>query len=96
MNGNRRRPRCARTRTSGAWRWTCAWAAGRPAWTRRRAPSPSRDGDRLRYDGLVIATGLRPRQLPFGHDLAGVHVLRTLDDALTLRTQFAARPAGSW
>lgn len=50
------------------------------------------DGDRLRYDGLVIATGLRPRRLPFGHDLAGVHVLRTLDDALTLRTQLLSGP----
>ncbi|MCX4636879.1 FAD-dependent oxidoreductase [Streptomyces sp. RPA4-5] len=50
------------------------------------------DGDRLRYDGLLLATGLRPRRLPFGHDLAGVHVLRTLDDALTLRTQLCAGP----
>ncbi|MFI9388084.1 NAD(P)/FAD-dependent oxidoreductase [Kutzneria sp. NPDC052558] len=49
-------------------------------------------GDRLRYDGLIIATGLRPRRLPFGHDLPGVHVLRTLDDALTLRAQLLARP----
>ncbi|MGE7438054.1 NAD(P)/FAD-dependent oxidoreductase [Kitasatospora sp. NPDC001175] len=44
-------------------------------------------GERLGYDGLVIATGLRPRRLPFGHDLAGVHVLRTLGDALALRDQ---------
>ncbi|MEI5136737.1 FAD/NAD(P)-binding oxidoreductase [Streptomyces libani] len=50
------------------------------------------DGDRLRYDGLLLATGLRPRRLPFGHDLAGVHVLRTLDDALTLRAQLGAGP----
>ena len=50
------------------------------------------DGEQLRYDGLIIATGLRPRRLPFGHDLAGVHVLRTLDDALTLRAQLLAGP----
>jgi len=50
------------------------------------------DGNRLRYDGLIIATGLRPRRLPFGHDLAGVHVLRTVDDALSLRSQLLARP----
>jgi 3-phenylpropionate/trans-cinnamate dioxygenase ferredoxin reductase subunit len=43
------------------------------------------DGSELSYDGLVVATGVVPRQLPFGHDLAGVHVLRTLDDALALR-----------
>ncbi|MFD0245932.1 NAD(P)/FAD-dependent oxidoreductase [Streptomyces decoyicus] len=50
------------------------------------------DGDRLAYDGLIIATGLRPRRLPFGHDLAGVHVLRTLDETLTLRAQLSAGP----
>ncbi|MGW3007331.1 NAD(P)/FAD-dependent oxidoreductase [Streptomyces sp. NPDC001219] len=50
------------------------------------------DGDRLGYDGLIIATGLRPRRLPFGHELAGVHVLRTLDDTLTLRAQLSAGP----
>ncbi|MGW6441603.1 NAD(P)/FAD-dependent oxidoreductase [Lentzea sp. NPDC055074] len=42
-------------------------------------------GDELGYDGLVIATGTTARELPSGHDLAGVHVLRTLDDALALR-----------
>ncbi|MEU6584997.1 FAD-dependent oxidoreductase [Nocardia sp. NPDC046763] len=50
------------------------------------------DGDRVRYDGLIIATGLRPRRLPFGHDLAGMHALRTLDDALALRAELAAGP----
>ncbi|WP_199837893.1 FAD-dependent oxidoreductase, partial [Streptomyces scabiei] len=39
------------------------------------------DGDALPYDALVIATGVRPRRLPG----EGAHVLRTLDDALTLR-----------
>jgi 3-phenylpropionate/trans-cinnamate dioxygenase ferredoxin reductase subunit len=43
------------------------------------------DGRVLGYDGLVIATGATPRRLPFGHDLAGVHLLRTLDDTLALR-----------
>ncbi|MFJ9619454.1 NAD(P)/FAD-dependent oxidoreductase [Streptomyces noursei] len=50
------------------------------------------DGDRLDYDGLIIATGLRPRHLPFGRDLAGVHVLRTLDEALSLRAQLLSGP----
>ncbi|WP_338073495.1 FAD/NAD(P)-binding oxidoreductase [Kineococcus siccus] len=45
------------------------------------------EGDDLRYDALVVATGLDARRLPFGHDLAGVHVLRTLDDALGLRAE---------
>ncbi|WP_026401951.1 NAD(P)/FAD-dependent oxidoreductase [Actinomadura rifamycini] len=39
----------------------------------------------LPYDGLVIATGLRPRRLPECRDLAGVHVLRDRSDALALR-----------
>ncbi|MCU1679836.1 MAG: FAD-dependent pyridine nucleotide-disulfide oxidoreductase [Amycolatopsis sp.] len=43
------------------------------------------DGQVLGYDGLVIATGVAPRPLPQGHELAGVHLLRTLDDALALR-----------
>ncbi|MFD4560984.1 NAD(P)/FAD-dependent oxidoreductase [Streptomyces sp. NPDC058469] len=43
------------------------------------------DGARVSYDGLVIATGVRPRRLPG----EGAHVLRTLDDALTLRERLA-------
>ena len=50
------------------------------------------DGSELGYDGLVIATGASPRRLPFGHELAGVHVLRTLDDALALRAELAQQP----
>ena len=46
-------------------------------------------GDGLDYDDLVIATGVRPRRLPFGQDLAGVHVMRTMADALVLRTALA-------
>ncbi|WP_436791820.1 NAD(P)/FAD-dependent oxidoreductase [Yinghuangia sp. YIM S10712] len=43
------------------------------------------DGGELAYDGLVIATGVHPRRLPIGHDLAGVHVLRGHTDAEGLR-----------
>jgi NADPH-dependent 2,4-dienoyl-CoA reductase/sulfur reductase-like enzyme len=49
-------------------------------------------GDRVDFDGLVIATGVSPRSLP-GADLAGIHLLRTLDDALSLRAHLLARPA---
>jgi 3-phenylpropionate/trans-cinnamate dioxygenase ferredoxin reductase subunit len=44
------------------------------------------DGGRLPFANLVIATGAAPRRLPIpGADLEGVHALRTLDDALSLR-----------
>ena len=39
------------------------------------------DGTEVPYDGLIVATGVRPRRLPG----EGAHVLRTLNDALTLR-----------
>ncbi|TJZ44190.1 oxidoreductase [Streptomyces piniterrae] len=42
------------------------------------------DGRRITTDGVVVATGAAPRTLP-GPPLAGVHTLRTLDDALALR-----------
>jgi NADPH-dependent 2,4-dienoyl-CoA reductase/sulfur reductase-like enzyme len=42
-------------------------------------------GERVSYDRLVIATGVQPVYLRAGHELGGVHVLRTLDDAVALR-----------
>ncbi|TDC82920.1 hypothetical protein E1292_50110 [Nonomuraea deserti] len=45
----------------------------------------------LRAGAVVITTGLRPRAFPGQDELAGVHVVRTLDDALALR----AEPAGT-
>ena len=42
-------------------------------------------GERLAFDGLVIATGARPRALPGTPPLEGIHLLRTLDDCLSLR-----------
>ncbi|WP_345679101.1 NAD(P)/FAD-dependent oxidoreductase [Yinghuangia aomiensis] len=44
------------------------------------------DGGDLAYDGLIIATGVRPRQLPGNRLLKGVHVLRDLGHADRLRT----------
>ncbi|MFB9907465.1 NAD(P)/FAD-dependent oxidoreductase [Allokutzneria oryzae] len=49
-------------------------------------------GDRVGYDGLVIATGVVPRTLPGTTGLGGVHVLRTLDDALSLQVELLAGP----
>ena len=43
------------------------------------------DGTALGYDELVIATGLVPKRIPSIPELAGIWVLRSLDDALSLR-----------
>ncbi|MBE1560169.1 NAD(P)/FAD-dependent oxidoreductase [Nonomuraea africana] len=43
------------------------------------------DGTSIRADGIVIATGAAARELPGSRELAGVHTLRTLDDARALR-----------
>ncbi len=44
------------------------------------------DGERLRYDRLLLATGAAPRRLAVpGADLDGVHYLRTVADADGLR-----------
>lgn len=58
------------------------------------------DGETVRFDGLVAATGLRPRHLnvpgPAGPG-SGRHVLRTLDDLAGLRAELRAalRAAGA-
>jgi 3-phenylpropionate/trans-cinnamate dioxygenase ferredoxin reductase subunit len=43
-----------------------------------------RSGERLRFDGLVIATGARPKRLP-GTGLDGIFTLRTVEDAQAIR-----------
>ncbi len=43
------------------------------------------DGRVVSYDGLIIATGSAARRLPHQPDWHGMHVLRTMDDALSLR-----------
>lgn len=47
------------------------------------------DGSEIRADGIVIATGAVARNLPGSEYLAGVHTLRTLDDARALRDDLA-------
>ncbi|TLP79042.1 oxidoreductase [Nesterenkonia sphaerica] len=44
-------------------------------------------GERLSYDGLVVATGIRPRRLAVPGPTSGRYVVRTLEDALALRQQ---------
>jgi 3-phenylpropionate/trans-cinnamate dioxygenase ferredoxin reductase subunit len=50
------------------------------------------DGERVAFEGLVIATGSSPRRLPGQPDLEGVFTFRTLDDALAVRELLGARP----
>jgi 3-phenylpropionate/trans-cinnamate dioxygenase ferredoxin reductase subunit len=50
------------------------------------------DGTALCFDGLAIATGLRPRRLRLPGPAEGRHVLRTIADAVALRADLAARP----
>ncbi|MFF5015325.1 NAD(P)/FAD-dependent oxidoreductase [Streptomyces sp. NPDC001165] len=47
------------------------------------------DDREIRADGVVIATGAAARTLPGTEGLAGVHVLRTVDDARALRDDLA-------
>ncbi|MFD8274964.1 NAD(P)/FAD-dependent oxidoreductase [Streptomyces flaveolus] len=49
------------------------------------------DGRTVATDGVVIATGASARRLP-GDSLAGVHTLRTLDDARALREELTRGP----
>ncbi|OAD97784.1 hypothetical protein A6A22_19525 [Arthrobacter sp. OY3WO11] len=44
------------------------------------------DGTAAEFDRLIIATGVAARKLPHAEGLAGVHTLRTIDDALKLRS----------
>jgi len=48
-------------------------------------------GERLTFDGLLLATGAEPRRLSIpGSDLPGIHYLRTLADSDALRERLEA------
>jgi NADPH-dependent 2,4-dienoyl-CoA reductase/sulfur reductase-like enzyme len=49
-------------------------------------------GDTIGYGALVIATGATARPLRMARALSNVHVLRTWDDALRVRTAFDGMP----
>lgn len=50
------------------------------------------DGGRLPFDGLVVASGCRPRRLGDAGGESGEVTLRSLDDAWLLRGRIAPRP----
>ena len=50
-------------------------------------------GERVGYDGLILATGAAARWLPGAPMLEGVHVVRSLDDCLGLRDALEERPS---
>ena len=50
------------------------------------------DGSRVDYDGLLIATGAAARRIPGTPELEGIHVLRSLDDALAIRAALERSP----
>ena len=49
-------------------------------------------GETIAFDGLVVATGSRPRTIPGTPELDGIFVLRTLDDCLAIRSRLDAAP----
>jgi NADPH-dependent 2,4-dienoyl-CoA reductase/sulfur reductase-like enzyme len=49
-------------------------------------------GERVPFDGLLIATGATPRRLPGTDHLDGVHTLRTLDDCAAVRAALLQSP----
>lgn len=50
------------------------------------------DGTEAAFDGLIVATGARPRTIEAATGLSGVHLLRTLDDARSLKAALEAGP----
>ena len=63
------------------------WRLGHPvvACSLRERSLLLADGAALVFEGLVVATGVRPRRLDLPGPVSGRHVLRRLDDALALR-----------
>jgi NADPH-dependent 2,4-dienoyl-CoA reductase/sulfur reductase-like enzyme len=51
------------------------------------------DGSTIPFDGLVVATGMRPRRLRCAGPLAGRHTVRTLADARSLRDELTRSDA---
>ena len=48
--------------------------------------------EEITADGIVIATGSRPRKMPGTEGIGGVYTLRTLEDCLALKAEFDTEP----
>ena len=71
------------------------WRLGVPATRldRGRRRVVLSDGDEVPYDRLILATGSSARRWPgAGGGLEGVHVLRSLDDGIALRSELERGP----
>jgi NADPH-dependent 2,4-dienoyl-CoA reductase/sulfur reductase-like enzyme len=49
------------------------------------------DGGRVAFDGIVVATGARPIPLPDSEGVPGVHLLRTMEDSISI-SEATVRP----
>ena len=81
--------RIALRKTDDLYSLNINWMLGQPATSLNTQSSvvTLADGSSVSYDGLIIATGGLVRRLPNQPNIAGVHVLRTLDDASALRDE---------
>jgi len=79
-------------RLGGADDLDAEWLLGRRACALdlRRGDLLLDNGERLGFDGLVIATGAAPRRIPNPAGLDGVHVIRTAADCLALRLRLTS------
>lgn len=71
------------------------WMLGDPAARIRRSSASVelRSGEEIPTGGIVLATGAAPRSLPGTEGVAGVHTLRTLEDAVALHAELTtSRP----
>jgi NADPH-dependent 2,4-dienoyl-CoA reductase/sulfur reductase-like enzyme len=66
------------------------WASGLDAGRKVVELSSETGPDSLEYGALIVATGAAARTLPGAEKLAGVHTLRTLDDAIAIRAALEA------
>ena len=92
-SSNQRRLRCAHLTSTKRIRSSCSSRRAVLELDLSKRSVRCADGQDVRFDKLLIATGASPRRLGIpGEQLCGVHYLRTLDDALALRAKLLSHP----